>query len=564
MNLSIKTFVYQYRDILQTYKDNPRTKPSWLTLVPLMILMGLISLAMGWLLQVHSNLNYVWYMTNTIVLGSFLMYRIKQELRYKETYQLTYNHWVVIGMNALTLATILFVSNTILILLLFRTILSVFDVFFISTLAIILITLHTIISQTGPMYKYIPRVLRYVFVIVPLYVVILTLLSGITVSFGYVLSTTIIAILAIVEYKLPKELYESGITTRIVMILASVWGFLFIIDTDRVWTPVDGVYTSRLNIAEKVEFQVDTPTVLATSTNYYIYREDHFNEYDLHLEFEKKVPTFMDGSVSIQLDKLAFTKVVDEVSYQSKLNVYQPYEDNFETYLYQDVCYNPSDFFYFERELALACGSSILKFPVLTETGEADTVRINELPEEMTIAYEDLNRVVIYFDTIVYIDQSESRDIDGSTYFYDNGYLLVHAYDSYYDLYRLRDFMYGDEPLATFDETYGSIEEMHVIDDIVYIQTYDYATSSDHLVTYKTSGRLQSVFYQTEDYNFIFTNTDILMVADNGQDVWFLDLEQPGTTILESGLSTFRLIRLWSLFGMMATLLLVSNKGGEA
>ena len=115
MNEKNKTFVQKYKDILElkntlVYETNKKDMIKNISLLSIIILT--IFIIIGIIFNTYENLNYMFYALSMVVIGSFVIYRLSEEAKFKTKYRVDYNILVAIYYDTITLCSVIVISNT--------------------------------------------------------------------------------------------------------------------------------------------------------------------------------------------------------------------------------------------------------------------------------------------------------------------------------------------------------------------------------------------------------------------------------------------------------------------
>ena len=115
MNKKNITFVQKYKDILElkntlVYETNKKDMIKNISLLSIIILT--IFIIIGIIFNTYENLNYMFYALSMVVIGSFVIYRLSEEAKFKTKYRVDYNILVAIYYDTITLCSVIVISNT--------------------------------------------------------------------------------------------------------------------------------------------------------------------------------------------------------------------------------------------------------------------------------------------------------------------------------------------------------------------------------------------------------------------------------------------------------------------
>jgi len=127
MKKYINNFVGDYKAILKI-KQNlvfDKTQTNILRNVVLSTLMiALVFVALGWIFKLSENFHYVFISVNTVIVGSFVIFKVVRELKFKYLHKLEYSTFIAISYDVFYLIGLLSLVNTLIILFLLVKIIS--------------------------------------------------------------------------------------------------------------------------------------------------------------------------------------------------------------------------------------------------------------------------------------------------------------------------------------------------------------------------------------------------------------------------------------------------------
>lgn len=200
----LKTFVQEYKDILairQTHITSRFNKSAIYNTLFLFTLMTGTSILVGEFITKMENLSYVVYITSTIILGSFVIYKWLYEITYQLDTKTKYSIWGIIIFESLPVLLILLLSTSILLFLLYGLIASTIDIILVLVFSIFILLIVTGFTFNFKIYTraVFGKILLNTIFVTLLFVSIQVLLPIRNIQYSYIITSFIIYFIFIVK-----------------------------------------------------------------------------------------------------------------------------------------------------------------------------------------------------------------------------------------------------------------------------------------------------------------------------------------------------------------------------
>ena len=223
MKRFLNNFVEKYNVILTIKNSNETININKQIIINTLIsalIFSLGFLGIGYLLHTLENLYYVFFTTNTVIIGSFVIYKLSYESTYQQRYKTDYNVWISISKELIELVSVITLANTILFQVSFRNM--------IGSILIIALIYFNILSVIFHFYvpKYCDKakdnrvqIMIHSIVIAGLYFTLFRLIGISNVKLAYSFVTLLIGFFYISKYLLSKLISYSPILDILLMLL---------------------------------------------------------------------------------------------------------------------------------------------------------------------------------------------------------------------------------------------------------------------------------------------------------------------------------------------------------
>ncbi len=195
MKHKFNDFVQRYKDILDMKKSHVMSKEKVKEIIVVIVILTIISVLTGIVTNAIMNLSYVVNILNTIVLGSFILYKVIQENRFKAKFNLDYNTFDVILYDCLKFVILVLTASLFSQLLFMRNVVSTVTIIvYVVIILILMILARYIYVISGRLFK--PLLLR-VMLMFTVYTTLLFLIISRLIPINNVMLNFIISYLVI-------------------------------------------------------------------------------------------------------------------------------------------------------------------------------------------------------------------------------------------------------------------------------------------------------------------------------------------------------------------------------
>ena len=536
-----------YEAVLYAKKEHPVFENKLDTLKNAAISVAIFSsvfIIIGFALNIIENLNYVFLSLNTIVVGSFILYLYRREIRYKDKAKLEYDHHIFIAHQVISLLAILFLSNSLFFLLFLRDVLNIINLIVYGVLAIVFSILHYSNERQVMFLSHYPRakVASSSLLLFVMYVSFFSLLPIANITLNYFLTSIIIIVL----YFIKKVFLSNGIFPRVMkpifITCLSLTTFVFIFTS--IIAKVTSIDDSPLNlkliknvISVDQSYELDSEIayvwkLIQADDRLYLICSGVIEVYSKSMEYLDSIEMPSNARYFIGLNgRLGY--ITDEIMYSHYSEFYLYYEG--EGFRFEQLIEGySSDCIVFEYEGNLSCAYSNAVFSTIitgSDLIDVDSYTWVNLPNTLLPEYS------LYFisdDLLVYGSEYSLKAVgsEGKRNKLYNSNRVLAFEDSEYRMYTSDEFLKEVRmPLFTVPIEYGDTLVFFFDDEYYRIITID-ADSKRILYTLDLEGNIINI--ADVGSNSIFF-AEHLVISYNWREnqINELDFDAPGKYIVD-------------------------------
>ncbi|GEM_PF-3009213 len=542
-----RSFMGNYEAVLYAKKEHPVFENKLDTLKNAAISVAIFSsvfIIIGFALNIIENLNYVFLSLNTIVVGSFILYLYRREIRYKDKAKLEYDHHIFIAHQVISLLAILFLSNSLFFLLFLRDVLNIINLIVYGVLAIVFSILHYSNERQVMFLSHYPRakVASSSLLLFVMYVSFFSLLPIANITLNYFLTSIIIIVL----YFIKKVFLSNGIFPRVMkpifITCLSLTTFVFIFTS--IIAKVTSIDDSPLNlkliknvISVDQSYELDSEIayvwkLIQADDRLYLICSGVIEVYSKSMEYLDSIEMPSNARYFIGLNgRLGY--ITDEIMYSHYSEFYLYYEG--EGFRFEQLIEGySSDCIVFEYEGNLSCAYSNAVFSTIitgSDLIDVDSYTWVNLPNTLLPEYS------LYFisdDLLVYGSEYSLKAVgsEGKRNKLYNSNRVLAFEDSEYRMYTSDEFLKEVRmPLFTVPIEYGDTLVFFFDDEYYRIITID-ADSKRILYTLDLEGNIINI--ADVGSNSIFF-AEHLVISYNWREnqINELDFDAPGKYIVD-------------------------------
>lgn len=403
------------------------------------IFMLIIFIAIGYFIRTLEDLNYVFYIVNTTILGSFLIYRYIEEINYKLQCDYEYSVLDAIIIDLITLVSVLSIANALLFTIYFQDSISIIE--YIIVLVISLICQLILYKADNVLGKYVgqKRLTRRVLVssvwIFLLIVVLMVLLPIESLPYSYLTSFSIVSVLYVLKINLfyPRDkfgnyddYFQKAIGFLIVFIIAVI--ILSPIDEDEYGSIRNSLTIEKIPNYNKTILVCDGEDIRSIYSNsdyIFIKTDNHLYIYDHDFIEIKVIEKQFLGELYVFDDILYYLESNEMITYNTEnKSLYELSENNeFQMVLTADL-YVDTELFRLDNEAYFYNFQRSMDLSTFDLSGNLESLNPNQREILSTTNHIMINEDSVY---TMYSNDNEYNDI-----FYSNNYFIKEEADRVY------------------------------------------------------------------------------------------------------------------------------------
>lgn len=490
-----------------------------------------ISLIIGYLTKSLQNLNYVVYISNITLLGSFVLYKCIKEIKYKKLIKEEYNIWIAISVHVVMLIGVIALTNSMLYFFVYQDMVSIYDLYILISISFLVQVFLFIMEKTtsGIIFKSYGKIVIGTALWQFILMVGLMLIMNIeSITLCYVLSIMILIILYLLtNYLFNREQSiiskEKRYVNDLVVVLLCFITVTFLLPTSENYKNIS-LFVTLPNIEKTYVLEDNLPKGDISSNSEYVFIVSLDTIYLFTHEFvlEKEIEFTADIAWSYVNEDIFYIIMIED---EDEKIPYENYEYN------NSVLYKLSN----DNELEYILESIWIKDTRLLEY-EDGYIRVYYTQTiSRHIPFINMDGDVSYIPVVssqafivndvrfIYFLEEQYDYIRGT---YNNGYVIVVLNDAYH-IINVEDyfasFLTSDRSDFQYLEDYDNyyIKDFYVTDDLIVAKVRNDVIKVYDLENLNKLGEYE--FYKTDIYmdnNIMFYYEDNLVHVAEYNDLY--------------------------------------------